>query len=67
MAYNTEFEKSVEYHKFKMVTLQTILKLVKPNVYMATIDIQDAYYSVPFAVEHRKLLKFLGYQVHLDS
>ncbi len=25
-----------------MDTLQTILKLVKPNVYMATIDIKDA-------------------------
>ncbi len=30
---------SVKYYKFKMDTLQTILKLVKPNVYMATIDI----------------------------
>ena len=29
-----------------MQTLQTILTLIQPNCYMATIDLKDAYYSV---------------------
>ena len=43
----------VEYNKFKMDTLQSILKLVTPGCYMATIDLKDAYYSVPVAQEHQ--------------
>ena len=42
----------VEYNKLKMDTLQSILKLVTPGCYMATIDLKDAYYSVPVAQEH---------------
>lgn len=49
----------VEYNKFKMDTLQSILKLVTPGCYMATIDLKDAYYSVPVAQEHRKYLRFV--------
>ena len=39
-----------------MDTLQSILKLVTPGCYMATIDLKDAYYSVPVAQEHCKYL-----------
>ena len=49
----------VEYNKFKMDTVQSILKLVTPGCYMATIDLKDAYYSVPVAQEHRKYLRFV--------
>ena len=49
----------VEYNKFKMDTLQSILKLVTPGCYMATIDLKDAYYSVSVAQEHRKYLRFI--------
>ena len=37
----------VEYNKFKMDTLQSILKLVTTGCCMATIDLKDAYYLVP--------------------
>lgn len=50
--------KYVEYNKFKMDTLQSILKLITPGCYMATIDLRDAYYMVPIATEHRKFLRF---------
>lgn len=49
----------VTYKHFKMDTLQTILQLMKPGCYMASVDIKDAYYSVPTAVEHRKFLRFV--------
>ena len=55
----TNFHLHVEYNKFKMDTLQSILKLVTPGCYMATIDLKDAYYSVPVAQERRKYLRFI--------
>ena len=49
----------IENVHFKMETLSTILKLVRPNCYMTSVDIKDAYYSVPTAVEDQKYLKFM--------
>jgi hypothetical protein len=48
----------VVYTKFKMDTLKTVLPLVKPNCYMTSLDLKDAYYSVKIAEEHQKYLKF---------
>ena len=48
-----------EYNKFKMDTLQSILNLVTPGSYMATIDLKHAYYSVPVAQEHCKYPLFV--------
>ena len=42
-----------------MQTLQTILILIQPNCYMATIDFKDAYYSVKIDGDDRRFLKFL--------
>ena len=32
--------------------------MMTSNCYTATIDIKDAYYTVPIAAEHQKYLKF---------
>ena len=37
----------VAYHHFKMDTIQTALKLLRPGCFMASVDLKDAYYSVP--------------------
>lgn len=52
------FNHSVSHHHFKMDSLHTIMKLMTRNCYMASIDLKDAYYSVPVNVEHRKFLRF---------
>ena len=31
---------------------------MKPNYYMASVDLRDAYYSIPIDTEHQKFLKF---------
>ena len=49
-----------EYNHFKMDTLKSVLDLVTPGVYMAKLDIKDAYYSVPIRKEDQKLLKFMS-------
>ena len=43
---------------FKMDTLNTIIKLVDKDCFMASIDLKDAYYSVPIAAPYRKYLRF---------
>ena len=49
----------IEYHHFKMDTLSTGLKLITPGCFMASIDLRDAYYSVPIHVQDHKYLKFM--------
>lgn len=48
----------VEYHHFKMDTLQSAIRLMKQNCYMASVDLRDAYYSVPIDKEYQKFLRF---------
>ena len=48
----------VSYYHFKMDTIQTALKLMRPGCFMASVDLKDAYYSIPIAAEDRQLLKF---------
>ena len=48
----------VQYHHFKMDSLNTALQMVKPGCFMASIDLKDAYYSVPIATAHQKYLTF---------
>ena len=41
-----------------METIHTATELMKKNCYTASIDLRDAYYSVPVCKDHRKYLKF---------
>ena len=47
------------FHHFKMDSIHTCSQLMRPHCYMASIDLRDAYYSVPIALEHQKYLKFI--------
>ena len=51
-------EDYVEYKKFKMETLKSILRLVTPNCWFYSIDFSDAYYSIPIHPKLRKYLRF---------
>ena len=53
-----KLNESVIYRKFKMDTLEAAIKLLKPNCFMTSIDLRDAYYSIPIVLEYRKYLKF---------
>ena len=41
-----------------MDAISSILHLVRTNMFLAKLDIKDAYYSIPFEESHQKLLKF---------
>ena len=46
----------VAYHHFKMDTFLTAIKLIRPGCFMASIDLKDAYYSIPY-YQHWRLPK----------
>ena len=48
----------ITYKHFKMESLQSALQLVTPNCFMTSVDLKDAYYSVPIAQEDMKYLRF---------
>ena len=48
---------------FKMDTLNTVIKLIEKDCYMASIDLKDAYYSVSIRPLDRKYLR----GVHFSS
>ena len=48
-----------EFCHFKIETFADILKLVKSNWYMGSLDIKDAYHSIRVAEEYQKSLKFI--------
>ena len=51
--------KFIEYHHFKIDNIKTVIKMMKPNCFTASIDIKDAYYTVPIAESDQKFLKFI--------
>ena len=44
---------------FKMKTLQSVLSLITPGCYLVSLDLKDAYYSVPMHPDRTKFLKFI--------
>lgn len=53
-----ELNEHVHYLHFKMDTFKSALKLVSQNCWFASVDLKDAYYSVPIHEDHRKFLRF---------
>lgn len=54
-----EFNKFVAPYHFKMDNIETCICLMKQNCFMASIDLSDAYFSVPIHTDHQKYFKFL--------
>ena len=52
-----EFNKYVRYVNFKIETIHSILKLVTPGCWRASIDLKDAYYSVKNSPKPSKISK----------
>ena len=53
------FNKFVNYKHFKMESINNVINLIKPNIYMASIDLKDASFSVRIHNDHKKYLKFI--------
>jgi hypothetical protein len=46
------------YRHFKMDTIQNVISMVRPNCFMASIDIKDAYYAISITQDNQKYMKF---------
>ena len=44
---------------FKMDTITSIMRLIRPNCYFTKVDLKDAYYSIQINQNDTKLLKFI--------
>ena len=54
-----DLNRHIKYYHFKLDTFETTLHLIKPNCFMASVDLRHAYYSVLIAEEERKFLRFM--------
>ena len=52
------FKENVSKHHFKMESLQSAVRFMKPGCYMASVDLKYAYYFVPIYQSHQKFLTF---------
>ena len=50
---------AVLYRHFKMDTLNSVISMISPGAYFASLDLKHAYYTIPVALEQRKCFKFL--------
>ena len=41
------------YQLFKMEGLENVLNLIKPNVWMASVDLKDAFFTIPVHPEYK--------------
>ena len=44
--------------RFKMETLQSIISMMQPGLWLASVDLKDAYFHVPIAKKQWKYLRF---------
>ena len=49
----------MRYIHFKMEALQSVLSLITPGCYLASLDLKDPYYSVPIHPDYTKFLNFI--------
>ena len=54
-----KFNECVSYEHFKMEHFSFVTDLIEENCYMASIDLSNAFYSVPIHKNYRKFLKFM--------
>ena len=52
-----ELNAFLPYYHFKMETLETAITLVTPGSVMASVNLRDAYYSIPIAQKTPEIYK----------
>ena len=50
--------KKLNMKNLRFKTIGTVIKLMRPEMFMAKLDMKDAYYSIPILGSHQKHLKF---------
>ena len=53
-----ELNRYMDYKHFKMENIHKVKEILYQNYFMASVDLEKAYYSVPIHPDHRKFLRF---------
>lgn len=54
----SDLNQFIEYHHFKMDTTETVIGLMRLNCFMASLDLSNAYFSVPIVKTNQCFLIF---------
>ena len=54
-----QLNKSVLTHHFKMDSIRNVKHMIELGCWMASVDLKDAFYSVPVHPRHHRYLKFI--------
>ena len=54
-----KFNLNMKPKRFKMETLQSVLAALRPGLWLASLDLKDAYLHVPIRPVHQRFLRFL--------
>ena len=58
MTLNLKMSKRFENYEHSKMESINVINSIQPNVYMASVDLKDAFYFVPIFIDHQKYLKF---------
>ena len=47
-----------QYQHFKMDSLLDVFEIIKPNAWMTSVDLKDAFFTVSIHESHKQLFKF---------
>ena len=53
-----QLNKHIQCEYFKMGSLQSVLNIIRPNCWIASVDLKDTFYMVPIHLDHQKFLNF---------
>ena len=53
-----ELNRYMDYKHFKMENIHKVKEILYQNYFMASVDLEKAYYSVPIHPDHRRYLRF---------
>ena len=62
-----KLNRHVQYADFKMESILSILSLVTPNCWMASVDLKDAYHSPRVHPAYQKYLKLFQYTTYANG
>ena len=48
-----QFKTHIAYYHFKMESIDQVIDVVRANVYMTSIDLKNAFYSIPAHPDHQ--------------
>lgn len=54
------------YEQFNMESINNVIKLTQPNIYMTFIELKDAFFSELVHTSHQKYFSLLIFQMDMD-